>query len=77
MVGVCMVGVCVVVGGACVVMGGACVGACMAGGCAWWWRVCMAEDVHGSRGHVWRGGMCAGEMATEAGGTHPTRMHSC
>ena len=40
------------------------------------------------RGHVWQGGMCgvgvhgrggmrAGEMATEAGGTHPTGIHSC
>ena len=34
-------------------------------------------DMHG-RGCVWRGGgMCAGETATEAGGTHPTEMHSC
>ena len=23
------------------------------------------------------GGMCVGEMATEAGGTHPTGMHFC
>ena len=23
------------------------------------------------------GGVCEGETATEAGGTHPTRMHSC
>ena len=40
------------------------------------------EGVHGKRGgvfgwHVWQGGMHAGEMATEAGGTHPTGMHSC
>ena len=29
-------------------------------------------------GHVWRGGgVHAGETATEAGGTHPTGMHSC
>ena len=47
------------------------------------------EGVHG-RGHVWqgacmdwgmcgggRGAVCAGEMATETGGTHPTGMHSC
>ena len=38
-------------------------------------------SVH-SRGHVWQGctwgGACvAGETATEAGGTHPTGMHSC
>ena len=55
---------------------GACVGECIAGGCAWCWGVCMAGDVHGSRGHVWQGGMCAGEMATKAGGTHLARMHS-
>ena len=46
------------------------------------------DSVHRGVGHVWqgnawqggvcgRGGMCAGEMATEAGGTHPTEMHSC
>ena len=29
-------------------------------------------------GYAWQGGACvAGEMATEAGGTHPTGMHSC
>ena len=34
-------------------------------------------------GHAWRGAACvavgvrAGEMATEAGGTHPIGMHSC
>ena len=34
-------------------------------------------------GHAWQGGMhgrgvcMTGEMATAAGGTHPTGMHSC
>ena len=37
-------------------------GACMAGGCAW---------------REGEGGMYVGETVTEAGGTHPTRMHSC
>ena len=43
---------------------------------------CMAGGVHG-RGHVWQGacmvggGMCVGELATEAVGMHPTGMHSC
>ena len=42
---------------------------------------------HASQGHVWHGGMhgrgmrgrssCMQEMATEAGGTHPTGMHFC
>ena len=47
-----------------------------------WQGVCMAGGVHG-RGHVWHGGgvcgrgVCAEEMATEVGGTHPTGMHSC
>ena len=37
----------------------------------------------GVRGERWGGGMhgegsvCAGQTATEAGGTHPTGMHSC
>ena len=35
------------------------------GGCAW------------QGGATWKGGVHAGEMATEAGGTHPTGMHSC
>ena len=47
------------------------------------------RGVHGKRGHAWQGGMhgkgacmarvvcVAGEMATEAGGMHPTRMHPC
>ena len=26
---------------------------------------------------AWQGDMHVGEMATEAGGTHPTGMHSC
>ena len=42
-------------------------------GCAWW-GTCMAGGVHDMKG---RGGMYAGETATEAGGTHPTRMNSC
>ena len=35
----------------------------------------MAGGMHG-RGCVCQRGMCAGEMATEAGGTHPTGIHS-
>ena len=31
-----------------------------------WQRVC-----------AWQGGKCAGERATEVGGTHPTGMHPC
>ena len=60
---------------------GACVvGACMAG------RACVAGGMHEhawQEGHVWWGlfaveGACvAGETATAADGTHPTRMHSC
>ena len=54
---------------------------------------CSQGDVHGrrsvhGRGCAWQGtcvagggmrggGVWAGEMATEAGGTHPTGMHSC
>ena len=47
--------------------------------------VCQSYSGHGG-GHVWQEaymaggvcqrGMCAGEMATEAGGTHPTGIHS-
>ena len=29
------------------------------------------------RGHALQGDLCAGDMVTEAGGTHPTVMHSC
>ena len=29
------------------------------------------------RGCVWQGGMHSGKTVTEAGGTHPTGMHSC
>ena len=36
--------------------------------------VCMAGGVRGKEG---RGGMHAGEMATEAGGMHPTGMYYC
>ena len=42
----------------------------------------MALGIYG-RGCPWQGGMCgrvgmhAVEKATEAGGTHPTGMHSC
>ena len=42
-------------------------------GCVWQTGTCMAG------GHVWQG-VClcvAGETATAADGTHPTRMHSC
>ena len=41
------------------------------------WGVCGRDGVHG-KGCVWLGGsMCLGKTATEVGGTHPTRMHSC
>ena len=51
--------------------------------------VCVVGDVHGmgmTGGHAWPGGRAwwgevgacvAVEMATAAGGTHPTGMHSC
>ena len=43
-------------------------GACMVGG------ACVAGGIHGHGG----GGACvAGEMATAAGSTHPSGMHSC
>ena len=51
-------------GGACVA--GVCVCACVCGQGA-----CMAGGVHG------QGACMAGEMATAAGGMHPTGMHSC
>ena len=60
--------------GAC--MGGMCgKGACVAGGMhgrghALQWGMC-------GKGHVWQGACVAGEMATAAGGMHPTGMHSC
>ena len=38
--------------------------------------VCGGWDMCGER-HAWQGVCVAGEMATEAGGTHPTGMHSC
>ena len=38
-------------------------GGCMVGGCG--------------GGCVWWGACVTGEMATAAGGTHPTGMHSC
>ena len=41
------------------------------GGCAW------QEGMHGRRDLHGNGDVCAGETATEAGGTHPTGMHSC
>ena len=39
----------------------------------------VSHSVHrrGVRGGGGGGGMHAGEMATEASGTHPTGMHSC
>ena len=56
---------------------------CMAGKCAWQWRyVWKGGGMHG-RGHVWQQemhgrGKCmhARETTTEAGGTHPTGIHS-
>ena len=40
---------------------------------------CMAKGVCVAKGDMCgEGGACvAGDMATSAGGTHPTRMHSC
>ena len=54
---------------------------CMAGGHTWqghmWWEgMCGRECAW--QGGVWQREACvAGEMATAAGGTHPTGMHSC
>ena len=58
------------------------VGACVVRRCAWQRGACVAKEVCGggvcmARGHAWQGGVHAGEMATEAGGTYPTGMHSC
>ena len=66
-------------------------GACVVGRHSWHrcarQGACMARGVHGwgcvrgggmcGGGHVWQGGMHAGEIATEASGMHPTGMHSC
>ena len=41
--------------------------------------MCVAVGMYGKGMHGrgwWQGGMHAGEMATEAGSTHPTEMHS-
>ena len=38
---------------------------------------CMVEGACVVGGHAWQGACMAGEMATEAGGVHPTGMHSC
>ena len=40
-------------------------GACVGRGCAW------------PGGHAWWGACIAREIATAAGGMHPTGMHSC
>ena len=40
------------------------------GGCAW------QGGVHDTGAHAWHGGMRGRGMATAAGGTHPTEMHS-
>ena len=37
---------------------------------------CMKKGVCG-RAHACQGDVHVGEMVTEAGGTHPTGMHSC
>ena len=60
---------------------GACQGARMVGdicgrGCEWQGACMPGGGVH-ARGHACRRSVCAGEKATEAGGTHPTGMHSC
>ena len=36
--------------------------------------VCVVKGGGGMHGE---GSVCAGQTATEAGGTHPTGMHSC
>ena len=44
------------------------------------WQGCAWQGMYMAGGHVWHkwgGGICAGQMATEAGGMHPTGMHSC
>ena len=56
-------------------MGGAWSGGCMVLGDAWSGG-CLVQGVHGPRG-VPGGDPPAPEMATAAGGTHPTGMHSC
>ena len=55
----------------------------MAGGCVHGGGLCIAGGVHGG-GHAWQGGMPGGgawqiprDTVNVAGGTHPTRMHSC
>ena len=56
--------------------------------CNWAWGVCPGLSAQGvsGQGGVWPGGYLPHprqtppppqEMATEAGGTHPTGMHSC
>ena len=50
-------------------------GACVVGGmCGRETCVAVGNVWHG--GNTWWGDMCAGETSTEAGGTHPTGMHS-
>ena len=56
--------------GACVAGGTYDGGACIAGGV--WQAACMAGGAY-MAGRAWM----AGETTTEAGGTHPTGMHSC
>ena len=53
-------------------------GGCMTGGMCGW-GACVTWGGMCGGGHVWlRGEACvAGEIATAAGGTHPTGMHSC
>ena len=49
-------------------------------GCAWWLGhvgACMGEGACMVGGACVAGGVHAGETATDAGGTHPTGMHSC
>ena len=45
-------------------------GTCMAGG-----GMC-GRGVYMEGGHAWQS-VCAGETVSEAGGKHPTGMHSC
>ena len=61
-------------GGLCVV--GACMmGVCMAGGMYGQGACMVGGDMCGK--HAWQGTCMAGKMATAAGTTHPTGMHSC
>ena len=63
--------------GACVVKGGICGKLQKGGGMYGEGEAYMARGHVWQVWHAWKGGMHAGEMATEAGGTLSTGMHSC